>query len=178
MTKINKFIKFVLVVVSFIIGIINLKRGIYVDVLIDICILPTLLVPEIFRKFNIKIDNNFEFIYILFIFFAYFLGTVIDLYTYIEHYDTLMHFLSGVFEAYIAIKLLKNNYNSKLNNIFFILGFVSLISVGWEIFEFISSIVFKVDPQKVETTGIVDTMKDLIVALIGGILVIVDYKRK
>lgn len=177
MRKINNLIIVVLSVVSYIIALYNLKRKILVRFLIAASSLIVLLVPKILRKFKIKISDNLEFAYLLFIIFAYFLGTVINFYDRFSNYDTLMHFLSGIFEAYIAICLTKD-YNDKLLNLLFILGFVSLISVGWETFEFISSIILKVDPQRVETTGVTDTMKDLIVAIIGSIIVIMYSKRR
>ena len=86
-----------------------------------------------------------------------------------------MHFISGIFTGYIATYILKDK-NNKLYNFLFILGFVSLIAVSWEIFEYISSIIFDVDPQKVKLTGINDTMKDIIVALLGGILVTIKRR--
>jgi hypothetical protein len=179
MKKINKILIIFMTLISYIIGIYNLKNGVYVNFLIDILILPTLLLPTLFNKLKIRITEKLEFIYIIFIFFAYFLGTVIDLYSCLVNYDTIMHFLSGIFEAYLGfyiLKLLKNYNEDKLTfNILFILGFVSLIAVSWEIFEFTSSIIFKVDPQNVLTTGVTDTMKDLIVALIGAILVCIEY---
>lgn len=175
MRKINNLIIIIVVVVSYIIALYNLKRKILVRFLIGISSLLVLLVPKIIKKFNIKITDKLEFAYLLFVFFAYFLGTVINFYDRIPNYDTLMHFLSGVFDAYVAIILIKNH---KFIDILFILGFVSLIAVGWEIFEYTASIILKVDPQKVELTGVNDTMKDLIVAIIGGILIIIIYRRK
>ena len=179
MKKINKILIIILTLLSYLIGVINLKNGNYVDLLIDILILPTLLLPKVFNKLKIKITDKLEFVYIIFMFFAYFLGTVVDLYTYLVNYDTIMHFLSGVFEAFFGfyiLKLLKSYDEKNLTlNILFVLGFVSFVSVNWEIFEFISSIIFKVDPQHVLTTGVSDTMKDLIVALIGAFLVLLEY---
>ena len=176
MRKINNLIILVVLVVSYIIALYNLKIKILVRFLIAISSLIVLLLPRILKKFKIKISNSLEFAYLIFVVFAYFLGTVINFYDRFPNYDTLMHFLSGVLEAYIAINLLKRN--DTLLDILFVLGFVSLISVGWEIFEFTSSIILKVDPQRVEITGVTDTMKDLIVALIGAILFLILYKRK
>ena len=177
MKKINNFIIVVLLVFSYMIALYNLKRKLMVRFLIAITILPVLFVPKIFRKLKIKIDDNLEFLYLIFIVFAYFLGTVLNFYERFPHYDTLMHFLSGVFEAFLAIMLFKKS-DSKIYNILFILGFVALISSAWEIFEFTASKALNVDPQRVELTGVDDTMKDLIVAFIGGILVLFIDKGK
>ena len=177
MKKINNLIIVIILVVSYIIALYNLKQKKLVRFLIAISSIIVLLVPKLLRKLKIKISDNLEFAYLIFIIFAYFLGTVINFYDKFQNYDTLMHFLSGIFEAYIAIQLL-NTKSTKLLDIIFILGFVSLISLGWEIFEFTSSIILKVDPQRVELTGVTDTMKDLIVALVGGIIVSMIYRRK
>lgn len=133
-----------------------------------------MLIPKILNKLKIKINIKLEFTYLIFILFAYFLGVIINLYDKITSYDTIMHFISGIFTGYIALNLLENN--SKIHNILFILGFVSLIALSWKIFEYISSIIFNVDPQRVKLTGVSDTMKDMIVALLGGILVIITKK--
>lgn len=177
MKKINNFIIVVISVVSYMFALYNLKNRLFVRFLISIAILPVLLIPKIFRKLKINISNNLEFMYLIFILFAYFLGSIVNLYDKISYYDTIMHTLSGVFEAYIAIYII-NKSNNKLQDIIFILGFVSLISLGWEIFEFTSSNLLGTDPQKVELTGVTDTMKDLIVALLGGIVTILFYRRK
>lgn len=176
MKKINNLIIVVISVVSYILALYNLKNKLFVRFLISIAIFPILLIPKIFRK-KLKISDNLEFMYLIFILFAYFLGSIVNLYDKINHYDTIMHTLSGIFEAYLAINLI-NKKNNKLQDIIFILGFVSIISLGWEIFEYISNILLKTDPQKVKLTGINDTMKDLIVALIGGISFIIFYRRK
>lgn len=178
MKKINNFIIVVLIILSYAIALYNLKRKIMVRFLIAITILPVLFVPKLFRKLKFKISDSLELIYLIFIIFAYFLGTVVNFYERFNNYDTLMHFLSGIFEAFLAIQLLINSKNNKFHDLLFILGFVALASVCWEIFEFTSSKVLHVDPQRVELTGVDDTMKDLIVALIGGIIVSIFYKKR
>lgn len=172
MRKINNLIIISISVVSYIIGLNYLKNTLVVDFLKSIMILPVLLIPRIINK-KIRIDIKLEMLYLLFIIFAYFLGVIINLYDMISFYDTLMHFVSGIFEAYLIIYILKYK-NIKLDNLLLlivILGFVSFISIMWETFEYISSILFKVDPQKVLKTGVTDTMKDLLVALLGSLIV-------
>lgn len=177
MRKINNVIIFLITFITYIIGLYALKNGILVKFLTSLLILPVMLVPRMLKNFKIEIPDSLEFMYLLFIFFAYFLGTTIDLYNKIDNYDTIMHFVSGMFEAYLGFYLLKNKGNNKLITFLFILGFVSFISVGWEIFEFASDKVFKTDPQRVKLTGVDDTMKDLIVALLGS-LVVYFFKKK
>lgn len=175
MKKLNNILIIVVTSISYIIALTYLKDKQCVDLLKTVLILPVMLIPKILNKFNIKITSNLEFSYLLFIIFAYFLGVILNFYDKINSYDTIMHFISGIFTGYIATYLLKDK-NNKLYNFLFILGFVSLIAVSWETFEYISSIIFDVDPQKVKLTGINDTMKDMIVALLGGILVTIKRR--
>lgn len=176
MRKINNIIILVLVISCYILALYNLKHQLLVNFLINEAVLPIVLLPNILRKFKLKISDDLEFMYLIFIIFAYFFGTVLNFYDKISFYDTLMHFLSGIFEAYIAINIFSSK--NKLIKILFILGFVSLLSVGWEAFEFISSILFNIDPQKVEITGVTDTMKDLLVALLGGLVICIKKIKK
>jgi len=176
MKKLNNLLIIVVTLISYIIALNYLKNKLYVDLLKTIMILPVMLIPRFLNKINIKIDKKLEFTYLIFILFAYFFGVIINLYDKINSYDTIMHFLSGVFTGYISLYLLTDN--NKIHNILFILGFVSLIAVSWETFEYVSSHLFDVDPQKVETTGINDTMKDILVALLGGILVTIFGNKR
>lgn len=179
MKMINKILIIIISIISYIISLISLKHGLTVDFLKCITILPILLVPKLLNKIGIKITIKFEFIYLLFIFLAYFLGVIINIYDTISFYDTIMHFLTGIFGTYVAFYILNliNCYdkNKIILNVLFVLGFVSFISIAWEVFEYISSILFKVDPQKVIETGVNDTMKDLMIAITGSIITCILY---
>ena len=62
-----------------------------------------------------------------------------------------------------------------LFNILFIISFSLGIAALWEIFEYLASYYFNMDPQKVILTGVTDTMGDIIVAFLGSILVSICY---
>ena len=148
-----------------------------VFILKDISIILTISGLYIIQKiFKIKINDGINFIYILFIFTAHFLGVIVDLYTKIYWFDKFTHFLSGIVTAFAAIYILAFNKNkNSLFNILFIISFSMLIASVWEVFEYTSSSLFSVDPQKVVLTGVNDTMQDIIVALLGSLLVSVCY---
>ena len=144
----------------------------------DISILFTISGLYIIQKmFKTKIDDNINLVYILFVFMAHFLGVVVNLYDKLYWYDKFTHFLSGILTSFAAIYILnRGNSNKKLwFNILFILSFSMLVAAFWEVFEFTSSCLFNVDPQKVKLTGINDTMGDIIVAYLGSILVSICY---
>ena len=147
-------------------------------VLKDISILFTINLLYIIQKiFKIKINSAINFIYISFIFIAHFLGVICELYNYIYWFDKFAHFTSGIITSLVAIYILTklNNKNSIFINILYIIAFTLMVASLWEIFEYLSSYYFNVDPQKVVLTGVNDTMGDIIVAFLGSILVSVCY---
>ena len=154
------------------------KESNIVFILKDIFIIITINGLYIIQKlFKTKINDGLNFMYILFVFIAYFLGVIVDLYSKIYWYDKFIHFLSGILTAFVALYILVKNKENKniLFNILFIISLTMLVASCWEIFEYISSFYFNVDPQKVVLTGVTDTMGDIIVALLGSILVSICY---
>lgn len=149
-------------------------------ILKDASIIITITLPYIVEKlFKIKIDINTKFAYIIFVFMAHFLGATCELYNKIYWFDKFTHTLSGVLTAYAAILLLKHlkKYNKKdrFFNVLFIIAFALMIASFWEMFEFTANILFGGDAQKVASTGVTDTMMDIIVAFLGSILYSIVY---
>lgn len=176
MMKISKFNKVLLlfVIIIALIYIINpIKEMDIYNILIVISIIPVSLFPFLLEKYgNIKIPNFLITLYMIFILFAYFFGSIVGLYNKISWYDTVAHFSSGIlisFAAYYIYKISSKN-NNKVILVLFIVGVTSLIAILWEIFEFVSDSIFKKDAQHVIDTGVNDTMIDMIVALLGSIL--------
>ena len=68
--------------------------------------------------------------------------------------------------------MLFNKYDrsSIFFNVFFLLIVTLGLSALWEIFEFTNSKIFDADVQHVLTTGVTDTMRDIILAFLGSIL--------
>lgn len=149
-------------------------------ILKDASIIITITLPYIIEKlFKTKIDINTKFAYIIFVFMAHFLGATCELYNKIYWFDKFTHTLSGVLTAYAAILLLKHlkKYNKKdrFFNVLFIIAFTLMIASFWEMFEFTANILFGGDAQKVASTGVTDTMIDIIVAFLGSILYSIVY---
>lgn len=139
-----------------------------------------LLLPYLCRKFlNFKIHPVLECIYLIFIFFAQYLGSVVNLYIKTEWYDLLVHTVSGFLSGYVAIYLLIHSGYYKNKNLFFqivyILGIASLIAVVWELLEYGMDKLFGSNTQHALETGVNDTMEDLLVAFVGGFLFMIFY---
>jgi len=95
--------------------------------------------------------------------------------------DVPMHALGGLSIAYVASHTLgllgkKNTVmvKSALVKVFMILATVALAAVVWEFYEFLHDYFFGSSYQ----TGIVDTMKDLFMGLLGGLLFCIVAVRK
>lgn len=147
------------------------------EILIRISFIPVLLLPTFLRKLNIKISLDGEFIYLVFVYLAHFLGSIVELYNQIYFFDTVTHFLSGIVVSIFAFGFLKKN-KIKTNlpfEILFILGISCFIAFFWETFEFTCDQLFGKDAQKVIETGVTDTMKDMIVAFLGASLFCISY---
>lgn len=174
--KINILLILVAIIGSFYIAL--TKDQSLVLILKDVSIVVTISAIYIIQKiFKLKIGEGLNFIYILFIFMAHFLGVTCELYNKIYWFDKFAHFLSGVLSSFVAIYIIiKFNKNKNLMfNILFIISFSLMIASVWEIFEYLSSYYFNLDPQKVALTGVTDTMGDIIVAFLGSILVSISY---
>lgn len=143
-------------------------------ILTFIAVYPLLLVPLILNKLKFKLNDQEIFLYYFFLFLADFLGCVVNLYNTLSWYDLFVHFLSGIFTFVLGIIILRriNGYdkNNKVINIIFALGIVAIIAIFWEIFEFGADSILKTDLQHNQEAGVKDTMGDLIVASLGGII--------
>lgn len=182
MKKINNIIIILSLVIELIYFIMN--PIITVDnILLLLSYIPVIFIPRIFnyifKKSKIKITDDIEFAYLIFLILAFLFGSIMGGYSKIYWYDSFTHLLSGVFTAFMAPILLKwlNRYNKKdiVFNIIYIILVTLSVAVLWECTEFTIDKILGTDTQKVLTTGVNDTMKDMICALVGSILYSIYY---
>lgn len=137
-----------------------------------LAIIPLILFPLVLVKSRFKLSDRELFYYYLFIFLSYFLGSVVNLYNTTNWYDILVHFCSGILSFFVGLFILDRidiSRNSLIFRIFF--SFLVVMSVAglWELLEFGSDILLGTNSQHSDT-GVMDTMIDMFVAFIGGIL--------
>lgn len=154
--------------------------GHYGRIFVTLSLYLTVWVPAIVRAtFKVKIPEHMEFVYLIFLFFAQFLGSVVNLYANVYWFDSFNHFVSGILTAIFSVAFLfwmqKYNVKDIRFNIIFMIIFSLAIASLWEFFEFTSDRIFGGDTQKVLETGVVDTMKDMIVAFLGAVLTSIYY---
>ena len=130
--------------------------------------------PEIFSKlFRIKISYRVELMYYIFLILALSLGISADLYKTVPLYDKAVHTLSGAGTALIGFYMLRYFKAEKTPAVFrgmFMIFFSISVAVAWEFFEFFCDKCLGQHMQQLVTTGVDDTMLDMLVATIGAII--------
>lgn len=111
--------------------------------------------------------------YLVFVFASAILGAIGNFYEYIHFYDKIVHFASGLLiSSAFAVwyEKLYKKYNI-WEIIFSLTCFNATIAMLWEVFEYTMDLLFDRHVQK----GLSDTMTDMIMAVIGGILIAIVY---
>ena len=170
MKKINLSVIIIISIISLITELINPEKEI-AFILKDLSIVLTLLVPYIFEKvFKKNLNEDFKLIWIIFIFMAHYLGVIAHFYDKFYYFDKIVHTISGILTAYVAMLILDKKAKNSSLSVLFIVSFSALCAVSWEIFEFTCNILVGGDAQRVALTGVDDTMIDMIVAIIGSLI--------
>jgi hypothetical protein len=126
------------------------------------------------QKENDFIDRRKIFKYLslfmFIIFFLNFLGAKFYLYYSLWYFDIFMHFLGGLWVAFLLFYFFfnKNFYVF----VFQILLGVLLIGILWEIFEFFVNEIIATNPF-----NFLDTISDIFCDLAGGVLGLILYKK-
>ena len=137
------------------------------------------------RRFSVRLPNLFLILYFIFLYCAIYLGEVRNYYYTVPHWDTILHGFSGVMLGTLgfSVVLLFNDYRAKSFHLspafiaLFSFCFAVTLGVLWEVYEFTFDGVLGLNMQKfmladktqlVGRAALTDTMKDLIVDMIGA----------
>lgn len=140
-----------------------------------------LLIPMVIEfVFKLKANYIIHFTAHVYSFILYVLGVALEGYHYIKYFDKFAHMLTGIIFCImgcILFSLLKPREHFIKKEDFplvasFSLFFTTFISAMWEIIEYTISLILKNDPQMVISTGVSDTMQDIIICLVGAIIVV------
>ncbi len=174
MKKFNHILSILFLLVGIYMLIYRLQYDTIYNSLINLSVIPIVLLPWLIKKiFHYELPEKIVFIYLVFTFLSLFLGSVMRFYGRFPWYDTFTHFLSGFVTSILALLIIKENKlesNPLWINILFIIGISLSIASLWEFFEFTCDKLFDKDAQHVLTTGVDDTMKDMLVAFLGSII--------
>ncbi len=172
--------KLVSIIIGVVVGTTQIINGYPLgEIIISFSLIIIVLFPNILKHFGIEMPVILEFLFLLFIFIAQALGSVLNFYQMFYFYDKLVHFSSGVLDSFVGVFILVkfDRYSNKktIFNCIMIIFTVMAIAGFWEIFEFTGNLLFGGDAQRVVATGVNDTMTDILVALLGSILVCISY---
>lgn len=175
---INKYFTVVFIVMGLGLGIYNLFYSTPYYVMLSFASILFLFVPNIIYKIlKLKTVHILDFTIYLFCFLSFTIGMVFNGYSRIPQYDKFVHTLSGVFFAlfglgfyYVLKPIKKLERNDYALASYFSVSFSLSVAVIWEIYEYFIDFLLHTDPQRVLTTGINDTMIDMIVCLIGALI--------
>lgn len=145
------------------------------NLLIGLCILPLIMVPYLLDRIKVyHMDEVLVFFYYLLILLSLFFGSILKFYYKIWWFDLLVHFISGILSSIVAFIIIKENklINNKYKwfNFIFIIIFTISVAACWEYGEFFCDKIFKTDSQWVFNSGVDDTMTDMLIATLSGIL--------
>ncbi len=148
-------------------------------------------IPEFIEKHRkVKFPNVLEISLALFIYTALFLGSALRFYMIYWWWDDIIHALSGVIAGVIGFLLIyyiNGKHNIRLNSsfiAFFVFAFGLAIGALWELFEFLSDVIFGTAMQQWnlpantilmgnenQGIGLRDSMSDLLFDSIGSLIV-------
>lgn len=180
MKKISNVLIFLSSLASLCYAVMDINLGAYDRLLASLSLVFVLFIPRIINKiFKLKISDTIELVYVVFIILAQFIGSVVNLYDKVWWYDLFTHFLSGILISVFALVVMDwlgvYKEKNKFFNTLFIISFNLMIASFWEFLEFGAFVFLKMDVQHHLTTGVFDTMEDMLIALFGSIIVSVLY---
>lgn len=157
-----------------------LPRGDIFRVILGVGTIAFFLLPMLMeRVLHIRRTPQMDFLIYLFLFCAFTIGMGFQCYHWLPLWDKVAHTLSGTFFGMVGLFLfhrLKPDPAICREDYPLATGFAFCFSMTvaglWEIYEYFLSFVWPTDPQNVLTTGVGDTMQDMIVCLIGTLVLV------
>lgn len=136
------------------------------------------------KLFQITVDPISNFLYLIILFMALYLGSSLKFYDKYKNWDRYIHSLSGIAFVGFGIAIVYNDSGIRRFSVL-ILGFTFSVTIHvlWEIIEYISDCLFQsnaqrwqikhnsinhVSPKAIQPAGLVDTMNDFICCVIGS----------
>ncbi len=144
-----------------------------------VAIITPWLIPTVFKLLKWQMSIEVKIVNITFIYLASLIGSGLNGYHY-PYFDKIVHFFSGILASLLMISLfclLKNK--RKISDpgdyqILLLFTFSSNLAIAllWEFFEYLMLILFNNDCINHYTTGVHDSLTDMLCALVGGLIVI------
>lgn len=137
------------------------------------------IIPCIVKLLKIKVPYEVYILNIVFVYFSSLIGSCLNGYS-TPYFDKVTHCASGVIISeviYIIYKYYLRNDHRKSLMFLFINAGNAMIALFWEFYEYALLVFFNNDAIRHYTTGVHDSITDMLVAVIGG-LVLCFYLMK
>lgn len=150
------------------------------NVFLTLTVIALTLIPAfMWRQYRVHLPAEVQFVAVAFVFLSLFLGSASDFYYRYWWWDMALHTTSGFLLGIVGfvVMYLLNQTDRLPREIrpafrsFFGLTFAVFLGVLWEIFEFTVDEIWPYVNMQSRETGVVDTMHDLIVNLVGAVVV-------
>lgn len=150
------------------------------------CSVLVLFLPSLAcRLFKLKPCYDLYMVYYLFFFFCLPFGNSLEAIAWLPGFDKILHFSSGfvgAVTALVAYRILRRKEPFSVKREFATMAWFSFcvnvtIAAVWELYEYAIFYFLHIDAINFATTGINDTMQDILVCLIGGIVLILLFAR-
>jgi len=177
-----KLVNIILLTVYLLTSAASLFYNIYIQsmylVLLSVISLAAAVVPVIlFKLIKKPVIEQAVFLYYLFTYFALVIGSALQGYDRFPALDKIMHFLSGFLFSVVGLALFYHLKADKaitagdapLATVFSQAVNLSVACI-WEFYEYIASTLLGTDIQHVLDTGVSDTMQDMLVCALGGLI--------
>lgn len=134
------------------------------------CLTPFIM-PLFMKLIKVKVPQEFYLINIVFVFFASLWGSCLGGYS-TPYFDKFTHCASGVVFTelfYMLYKFYLRNDKRKSLMFLFVNSLNATVALLWEFYEYALFVFFNYDAIR-NSTGVYDTMTDMLVAFIGGLI--------
>ncbi len=132
--------------------------------------------PVLFKLMKWKPVYEIYILALVFMFLASTLGSAYRFYDHVLYWDKFVHCVSGVLgllASYLLFCSLKKTTNVKKEDRIIMYVFINAcnmsIAVLWELYEYATLVLFNYDAIRHYSTGVHDSMTDIIVCIIGGL---------
>lgn len=177
--NINRWLLILIVLITSACAVLGVYRGDTYAALQSILALLMFTLPALITRFmHFPIPQDCRLLYYIFTFNTIVVGSAMYGYSRIPYWDKLFHFFSGILISAVGLIICHllfhtlagaKNAQCILYTVFPFLFNLSA-AVLWEVYEYLLYILFNIDAVNNITSGVNDTMQDIIVCILGGIV--------
>ncbi|HIU14313.1 MAG TPA: hypothetical protein IAD15_09620 [Candidatus Fimiplasma intestinipullorum] len=140
------------------------------------------IVPVVFRLFKLKRIYEIDILNIIFVFFASLVGSCLSGYA-LPYFDKVVHFASGlllcqvVYMLYSLISKRREPTSPEERRLVLCFNFVGngFVALLWEFYEYAMLVFFNYDCIKHFSTGVHDSLTDMLAGTLGGLVMCLCY---